>query len=77
MTTSIENSEAVDTDILRGAREIADFLCGLGLEGTTETDVYYLSRAQKVTIGRLGKELLASKKQLSRDLQRAAKAQPA
>jgi hypothetical protein len=62
-----------DGDLLKGAPAIAEHLRSAGLN-VTDTGVYYLARSKTLTIGRLGKNLFASKTRLDRDLQRAAKA---
>ncbi|MBR0730352.1 hypothetical protein JQ595_16495 [Bradyrhizobium japonicum] len=62
-----------DDDILRGATAIAAYLRSEGLN-VNNHGVYYLHKAKKLAIGKLGKDLLASKKRLSRDLHRAAQA---
>jgi hypothetical protein len=59
-------------DLLRGAQAIAAFLRAEGLTDVTESQIYYFARVQKLPIGRWNKELIASKKRLSRDLRRAA-----
>jgi hypothetical protein len=54
------NEERVADDILRGAAAIAAEL-GCGREG-----VYYLHRMQRYPISKLGKMLIASRRQLRR-----------
>jgi hypothetical protein len=70
MSTDSDNS-----DILRGAAEIGAYLRDeIGLHDIDDEDVYYIAKSGKLTIGRWGKELIASKKRISKDLQRAAQA---
>jgi hypothetical protein len=66
-----------DNDLLRGAAAIAEHLRSIGLKKVDEADVYYFARSKKLPIGKFGKELIASKRRLNRDLHRAAQAQPA
>ena len=47
-------------DLLNGATEIAEFL------GTNRREVYHLLRTGRLPIGRLGRKLIASKRQLTR-----------
>ena len=54
------NEERVADDILRGAAEIAAEL------GCEPTDVYYLHRMRRYPISKLGKILIASRRQLRR-----------
>jgi hypothetical protein len=56
---SEKSSERLADDLLRGARRIGNFL------GVTEDAVYYLRRSQKWPIAKMGKELIASKRQLT------------
>jgi hypothetical protein len=72
-----ENSNLDADDLLQGASAIAEYLRSVGLKSVNKTNVYYLAKAKKLSIGKLNKDLIASKKRLSRDLQRAAKAQSA
>ena len=76
MQANPENSPVSDgdLDLLRGAEAIAEHLRGLGLADTSVDEVYYLARSGKLSIGRFGKQLIASKRRIARDLQRAAKA---
>lgn len=67
--------ERADDDFLKGAAAIAKYLCGNGLS-VTDSDVYYLAKARKLPIGKFGKNLIASKRQLSRNLRRAAQVLP-
>jgi hypothetical protein len=61
MPNEIEKpGETVATDVLRGAREIAGEL------GVTESEVYYFAKTKRYPIARLGKTLIASRKQLRR-----------
>jgi hypothetical protein len=59
-------------DLLKGASAIAEYLRSEGLD-VDEGGVYYLHRSGKCSIGKWGKNLIASKAR-SRDLHRAAKA---
>jgi hypothetical protein len=63
-------------DLLRGATAIAEHLRSVGLNDVNEDDVYYFARSKKLTIGRFGKDLLASKQRINRDLAKALQ-QPA
>ena len=47
-------------DLLAGGREIAEFL------GTSVREVYHLHATQRLPIGRLGRKLIASRRQLTR-----------
>ena len=60
-------------DFLKGAAAIAEHLRNEGLS-VSDADVYYLAKSKKLSIGKWGKNLIASKRQLSRDLRRAAQA---
>ena len=60
-------------DFLKGAAAIAEHLRNEGLS-VTDADVYYLARSKKLPMGKWGKNLIASKRRLSRDLRRAAQA---
>ena len=60
-------------DFLKGAAAIAEHLRRNGLN-VSDSDVYYLAKSKKLPIGKFGKNLLASKRRLSRDLKRAAQA---
>ncbi|MFZ0065337.1 MAG: hypothetical protein WAK90_04130 [Pseudolabrys sp.] len=71
--TPHQQHERIEDDLLRGAAAIAEHLRSEGLN-VTPTNVYYFAKAKKLPIGRWGKELIASKTRLSRELQRAAKA---
>jgi hypothetical protein len=53
-------AEAPADDLLIGAPAIAAFL------GVKEKAVYYLARKKRVPIGKLGKNLIASKRKLRR-----------
>jgi hypothetical protein len=72
---SPQQAERSDDDFLKGAAAIAEYLCGNGLI-VTNGDVYYLAKAKKLPIGKWGKNLIASKRQLSRNLRRAAQVLP-
>jgi hypothetical protein len=65
----------LEDDLLRGAAEIGEHLRAEGLD-VKDGDVYYIARTGKLAIGRFGKQLLASKRRLSRDIRRAAQAIP-
>ena len=65
-----------DDDFLKGAAAIAEHLRRNGLN-VANTDVYYLAKSKKLAIGKFGKNLIASKRRLSRDLKRAAQSIPA
>jgi hypothetical protein len=62
----MENEEAAKQadrladDLLNGAAEIAEFL------GTNTREVYLLAQTKRLPIGRLGRKLIASKRQLTR-----------
>jgi hypothetical protein len=60
-----ENDQRFAADLLRGAVRISAFLRELGEEVEPE-DIYYLKRSGKYPIGRHGRELIASKRQLTR-----------
>jgi hypothetical protein len=55
-----ETQDALAADLLIGAEKIAREL------GLSQTAVYYLSRKQRLPIGKLGRNLIASRKQLRR-----------
>jgi hypothetical protein len=76
MDDNSQQSDLADNDLLRGASAIAEHLRSVGLDNVDESKIYYFARSKKLSIGRFGKDLIASKKRLSRDLQRAAKAIP-
>jgi hypothetical protein len=52
-------SDRLADDLLLGAKSIGDFI------GRSEDQVYYLARVGKWPIGRLGKDLIASKAKLT------------
>jgi hypothetical protein len=54
-----KSEETLASDLLRGARRIGEFI------GATEDQVYYLHRSRKWPIGKLGKDLIASKTRLA------------
>jgi len=54
------DEEDVAADLLKGAAKIAAFL------GVETSMVYYLHKCKRYPIGRLGKTLIASKRQLRR-----------
>jgi hypothetical protein len=62
----MENPEAAKQadrladDLLNGAAEIAEFL------GTNAREVYLLAQTKRLPIGRLGRKLIASKRNLAR-----------
>jgi hypothetical protein len=51
-------------DLLNGAAEIAAFL------GTKPREVYLLAQTKRLPIGRLGRKLFASKRALSRSVEK-------
>jgi hypothetical protein len=53
-------ADRVADDLLNGAAEIAEFL------GTNAREVYHLRKTQRLPIGRLGRKLIASRRQLTR-----------
>jgi hypothetical protein len=53
-------ADRVADDLLNGAAEIAEFL------GTNAREVYHLHKTQRLPIGRLGRKLIASRRQLTR-----------
>jgi hypothetical protein len=60
-------------DLLKGAGKICAFLVELGLEGTTEADIYYLKKSGwpiGKTSGGKGGKLIASKRRLTRHAQK-------
>jgi hypothetical protein len=71
-SVAVERSGGGD-DLLVGAAAIAEHLRTEGLD-VSDGDVYYLVRSAKIAAGRFGKNLIASKSRISRDLHRAAKA---
>ena len=73
MTNNPAIPERTDNDdLLRGAAAIAAYLRSLGMEDVTDADIYYIARTKKAAIGKWGKDLIASKQRLNRDLKRAA-----
>lgn len=54
------DDERVADDLLKGVAEIAAFL------GVETSEVYYLAKCKRYPFGRLGKLLVASKRQLRR-----------
>jgi hypothetical protein len=60
-----ENDQRFAADLLRGAARIAAYLKELGEEVEPE-DIYYIKKSGKYPIGRHGRELIASKRQLMR-----------
>jgi hypothetical protein len=61
---AVKQSDRLADDLLYGGTEIAEFL------GMTLREVYHLAKTQQLPIGRLGRNLLASRS----GLRRAAKA---
>jgi hypothetical protein len=53
-------ADKVGDDLLSGGREIAEFL------GTNTREIYHLHKTGRLPIGRLGRKLIASRRQLSR-----------
>jgi hypothetical protein len=76
METKSEKLDLVGDDLLRGATAIAAHLRSVGLSDVDAADVYYFAKAKKLPIGKFGKELIASKARLTRDLRHAARAPP-
>ena len=62
-TETIPQTERVADDLLLGANAIAEEL------GVDVNAVYYLSRMRRLPIGRLGKNLIASRRKLRRAAQ--------
>ena len=62
MTNNSTPSTRLADDLLHGARRIGEFL------GKSEDQVYYIARTGKLSIGKLGKDLLASKSILTRQI---------
>ncbi len=60
MRSDQADDETVADDLLKGAAEIAAFL------GVTTSELYYLHKCKRYPIGKLGKILIASKRQLRR-----------
>jgi hypothetical protein len=60
-----ENDQRFAADLLRGSVRIAAFLRELG-EDVKPEDIYYIRRSRKYPIGRHGRDLIASKRQLTR-----------
>jgi len=60
-----QNDERFAADLLRGAVRISAFLRELG-EEVEPADVYYIKKSGKYPIGRHGRDLIASKRQLTR-----------
>jgi len=59
MSNTLPPSDRLADDLLLGAKCIGDFI------GRTSDQVYYLARVGKWPIGRLGKDLIASKSKLT------------
>jgi hypothetical protein len=57
-------SDRLADDLLHGAAEIAEFL------GTNTREIYLLAQTKRVPIGRLGRKLFASKRALSRSVEK-------
>jgi hypothetical protein len=66
MSDDQSENERFAADLLRGAARIAAYLKELGEEEVEPEDVYYLKKSGKYPIGRHGRDLIASKRQLSR-----------
>jgi hypothetical protein len=66
----MSNNEQADqeflSDLLRGADAISAFIRELGETHIKPQNVYYLKRSGKYPIARHGRELVASKRQLTR-----------
>ena len=60
-----ENDQRFAADLLRGAARISAFLRELG-EDVAPEDIYYIKKSGKYPIGRHGRDLIASKRQLMR-----------
>jgi hypothetical protein len=58
------DNERFAADLLRGAERIAAYLNELGEEDVEPQDVYYIKKSGKYPIGRHGRDLIASKRQL-------------
>ena len=75
MDDQSEKSEerALAEDLLIGAEKIAAFMATAVIGGDVDTgDVYYFRRSRKWPIGKLGKDLIASKAALTRHARKAA-----
>jgi hypothetical protein len=59
-------------DLLLGATEVAAFARELGFPDVTEQDVYYWGKSGKLTLGRFGRQLIGSKRKISRELRALA-----
>ena len=60
-----ESVERLASDVLLGAKSIAEHITALGFP-VNETDVYYLHRAKKWPFNKYGVFLIASKRRLTR-----------
>jgi hypothetical protein len=73
MTTTqaqFQEDEPRAGDLLKGARRIAEHLSDLLGEPVDEGAIYYARRTQKFPIGKLGAELIASKRRLARHVEK-------
>lgn len=61
--------QRVADDLLNGATEIADFL------GTSRREVYHLVQTGRIPVGRWGKKLIGSRRQLSKATKKATSPQ--
>jgi hypothetical protein len=62
-----KQADRLADDLLDGGAEIAAFL------GCNTREVYHLHKTQRLPIGRLGRKLIASKRQLTRHTDRIAR----
>lgn len=56
----MNNTDRIADDLLIGAQAIAEFL------GITEAMVYHYARLKRLPVGKIGKNLIASKRKLQR-----------
>lgn len=59
-TKEAAKADWLAADLLNGGTEIAEFL------GCNTREVYHLAKTQRLPIGRLGRKLVASRRQLAR-----------
>ena len=57
---AVRQADQVADDLLSGGREIAQFL------GRPVREIYHLHKTKRLPIGRLGRKLIASRRQLTR-----------
>jgi hypothetical protein len=64
---AVKQADRLADDLLNGGPEIAAFL------GCNTREVYHLHKTQRLPIGRLGRKLIASRRQLTRHTDKIAR----